>query len=349
MSITEPELEVEATQLTPSSRRSGFFRGLLRRATYVIGLILLVFVAWVIMRTILSPGQYLSFDPAIVVAIGLVAAGVLLLRGQQPAYDEAERTAPLEKEGSPLGILTLSAAFLVVGALILLGNLEIADVTIAHITAAALIVVSVGLLVGAWWGRSRFLIVVGVLLVPAVIAGGFMHFPLRGSLGGRWENSREIEDIPVRHEILAGTLEMNLADLRGFDGEREIDISIAAGNATIFLPERIALTVTGHIEYGNAAIGHGREEGADLTLSNDLEGKPGAGHLTINFTGGIASLYIERISYVELHGTLRQRLREKRDREARRERREERAREARKERRQERQQREERRRRREKT
>lgn len=321
MTITEPELEVKAAPIVPS-RRPGLLRGLLGRTTYAIGLILLVFVAWVIVRTLLAPGNYLSFDPALVVAIGLVGAGVLMLRGQQPVSDGVERTVSLDKESSPLGILTLSAAFLVVGALILLGNLEMADVTIAHITAAALVVVAAGLLVGTWWGRSRLLMVVGVVLVPFVIAGGFMHFPLRGSLGSQWVNTRQIDDIPVRHELLAGTLNMNLSDLRSFEGEREFDISIVAGNATIFIPERIALTVTGHIEFGNAAIGHGREQGADLTLSNDLEGKPGAGHLTINFTGGIASLYIERISYQELHGTFRQRQREKREREARQERRE---------------------------
>jgi hypothetical protein len=339
MTMTEPELQLEESPATPS-KRTRFLRDLLGRFTYVIGLILLVFVAWVVVRTILDPGRYLSFDPSIVVAIGLVGAGILMLRGQQPVTDEIERTTSLERESSPLGVLTLSAAFLVVGALILIGNLELADVTIGHITAAALVVVAAGLLVGAWWGRSRLLMVVGVVLVPFVIAGGFMHFPLRGSLSSQWVSSRQIDDIPVRHEILAGSLNMNLANLRGFEGEREFDISIVAGNATIFVPERMALTVTGHIEYGNASIGHGREQGADLTLSNDLEGKPGAGHLTFNFTGGIASLYIERISYQDLHGTLRQRQREKREREARQERREQR---------QERNQREERRRRREET
>ncbi|HWC14103.1 MAG TPA: hypothetical protein VG929_05865 [Actinomycetota bacterium] len=250
----------------------------------------------------MSPGGYVSIDPAVMFAVGLVAAGILLLRGQEPAVDDAGRAASAERERSPLGVLTLSAAFLTVGVLILLGNLGVADITIGQLAAACLTVVGLGALVGTWWGSSRFLMVVGVVLVPFVIAGGFMHFPLRGSVGDRWLGGRSIEAVDGSHEILIGAMHVNLADMRNFEGEREIDISMAAGNATIFVPERIGLTIAGHIEWGNANIGRGRQTGDDLELNETLAGTPGAGHLTINFTGGIASLYVERISHEELYG-----------------------------------------------
>ena len=277
----------------------------LRRGARTVGLILLFFVAWVWVRGMADPYGYLSIDPGVIFAAALVGAGVLLLRGQQPVYDDAEATVVEPKQRSPLGALTLSIAFLVVGLMILLGNLGIADITIGEMAAAGLFVVGMGLLVGVWWGRSRLLIVVGVAMVPLVVAGGFMHFPLRGSLGDRWIHSRSIDNVASRHELLLGSLHMNLADLRSFEGEREIDISMAAGQTTIFIPAKIGLTIAGHIEWGNASIGHGRQAGDDLVLANELDGKPGAGHLTINFTGGIASLYVERITHAQLYGPLR--------------------------------------------
>ena len=304
MAMTPGEVQAQTEDRAVVDTSGGWIRRLIGKSTRTVGLILLAFVAWVLVRVAVDPGAYLSFDPAILLAVGLVGGGVLLLRGQQPAYDEIDQVAVVPKPSSPLGILTLSVAFLTVGVLILVGNLGVADVTIGHIMAACLTVVAVGLVVGAWWGRSRVLIALGVVLVPLVIAGGFMHLPLRGTIGSRWVNTRSIDQVESRYELLGGTLNMHLSDLRNFSGERVIDISIAAGNATIFVPERIALTITGHIEFGNAAIGNGREEGADLVLSNSLQGKPGAGHLTINFTGGIASLYIERITYRQLHGPL---------------------------------------------
>jgi hypothetical protein len=276
----------------------------LRRGARTVGLILLFFVAWVWVRGMADPYGYLSIDPGVIFAAGLVAAGVLLLRGQQPVYEDADTMVVEPKQRSPLGALTLSIAFLVVGLMILLGNLGVADITIGEMAAAGLFVVGIGLLVGVWWGRSRLLIVVGIAMVPIVVAGGFMHFPLRGSLGDRWLHARSIDNIPVRHEMLLGSLYMDLADLQSFEGEREIDISMAAGQATIFIPAKIGLTIGGHIEWGNASIGHGRQSGDDLVLANELEGRPDAGHLTINFTGGIASLYIERITHAQRHGPL---------------------------------------------
>lgn len=276
----------------------------LRRGARTVGLILLFFVAWVWVRGMADPYGYLSIDPGVIFAAALVAAGVLLLRGQQPVYEDADAAVVEPKQRSPLGALTLSIAFLVVGLMILLGNLGVADIMIGEMAAAGLFVVGIGLLVGVWWGRSRLLIVVGIAMVPIVVAGGFIHFPLRGSLGDRWIHSRSIDNVAARHEMLLGSLHMNLADLRSFEGERHIDISMAAGQATIFIPARIGLTIAGHIEWGNASIGHGRQTGDDLVLANELEGKPDAGHLTINFTGGIASLYVERITQAQLHGPL---------------------------------------------
>lgn len=281
-------------------------QGVLRKSAQTLGLVLLTFVAWVFLRAVANPYDDVSIDPGVVFAVGLVGAGVLLLRGQQPALDATEGAASVPRDRSPLGVLTLSVAFVVVGVLILVGNLGVATVTIGQIAAAALTVVALGLVVGAWWGRSRFLVVVGALLVPFVVAGGSMHFPLRGALGDRFVHARSIDDVATKHEILLGTVHMNLANLRDFAGRREIDISMAAGQATIFVPDRIGLTVRGEIEWGNAVIGQGPQRGDDLVFDHTIAGRPGEGHLTIDFSGGIASLYVERISYADLHGPLPQ-------------------------------------------
>ncbi len=248
---------------------------------------------------------YLPVDPAALLSIGLVGAGILLLRGQQPTQEGAAESGVIPRERSPLGALTLAVAFLTAGTMILLGNLGIGEVYIAHIAAACLAVIACGLVVGAWWGRARVLIAVGVLLVPIVVVSGFMHLPLRGSVGDTWVNTRLIDEVPEDQEILIGTLNMNLADLRDFEGTRELDVTVVAGRATIFVPAAIGLTIEGHIEFGNANVGHGRQEGDDLDLYAEVAGKPGAGHLTIDFRGGVAALYVERITQRDLHGPLR--------------------------------------------
>ena len=298
---TTPETLPEPTA---KSSMGATAKSWLARGSRTVGFVLLFFVAWVWIQGMIDPFAELSIDPAVIFAAFLVGAGVLLLRGQQPAYEGTDITVAEARPRSPLGVLTLSVAFLVVGFMILLGNLRVADITMGQMAAAGLLVVGIGLLVGAWWGRSRFLIVVGTLMVPIVVAGGFLHFPLRGAIGDTWVNVNSIDRVASSYEVLVGSIHLNLADLADFEGDREIDISMAAGRTDIFVPAKIGLKITGNIEYGSASIGRGRQTGDDLELINELVGEPGAGHLTINFTGGITALYVERITHAQLHGPL---------------------------------------------
>lgn len=291
---------------TPSQTEDAWsaFRGFVRRGGTVFGVALLTLLSWLLIRAMTEPSGLLSIDPGFLFAIVLVAAGVLLLRGQEPDVGDAA-TARRPRRRSPLGILTLSAAFCVCGLMILLGNLGIADVGISDIVATALLVVGVGLFVGAWWGRSRLLIAIGILLLPVVVLTAFIQFPLRGSVGDRHLTFVEIEEVEESYELLYGNLRLDLLRVEDFPERSQIDLDVAAGRVTIFVPERVGLTVNGHIEWGNATIGRGREEGEDLRVENEIAGTPGEGHLEVNLRGGIASLYIERISHRELYGRTR--------------------------------------------
>lgn len=302
-SIETPE------QTSPSLRSRG--RGLLQRGGRVFGLGLLTLVAFLFFKGMADPYGFLAVDPGLLFAVALVGAGVLLLRGQD-ATDHAARGVRAPRKRSPLGVLTLAAVFCVCGVLLLLSNLSVDEIGIGQIAAAALLVVGAGLVGGAWWGRSRWLIAVGVLLVPLVVVTGFIPFPLRGAVGDRFVNARSIEEIEDSYDILAGGLHLDLMRVKDFSGVHEVDLQVAAGQVTIYLPERYGLTVDGHIELGNATVGRGRESGEDVTFRNELEGKPGAGELHLNFRGGIASLYIERISHEERFGFTARERREQR-------------------------------------
>lgn len=293
----------------PNLRSRG--RGLLQRGGRAFGLGLLTLVAFLFFKGMADPYGFLAIDPGLLFAIALVGAGVLLLRGEDAA-DEATGRPRAPRRGSPLGVLTLSAVFCVCGVLLLLSNLSVDEIGIGQIAAAALLVVGLGLVAGAWWGRSRLLIAIGVLLLPVVVITGFIPFPLRGAVGDRFINARSIAEVEESYDILAGGLYLDLMRVRDFSQIHELDVQVAAGRVTIYLPERVGLTVEGEIELGNATVGHGRESGEDIRFHNELEGKPGAGELHLDFRGGIASLYVERISHQERFGFTARERREQR-------------------------------------
>jgi hypothetical protein len=293
----------EADPAKNDPRRSLLARGrqALQGGGRLIGLLILGILSLIVINAVFAPGGYLSFDPTALVAMALVGAGVLLLRGQDPPEAAAGPKASA-RPPSPLGLATLSAVFLMTGLLILLGNLGVTEFGLGQIAAGALLLVGIGLLVGVWWGRSRLLIVVGLLLIPLVLLGALVDFPLRGSVGDRYVYVASVEDIRPSYELLLGALTVDLVEVKDWTTTESIDFRVAGGRVTIYIPEDISVSVRGEMEWGNATVGRGREEGEDLVFSHDLPGESGAGHLDIDFKGGIASLYIERISEEERFG-----------------------------------------------
>lgn len=334
------DMSSEDPSLTPpTSNPWTALRALVRRGGRVFGLVLLAAVGAALVKGMLEPYGLFNVDDGFLFAIVLVGAGVLLLRGHESATDAAAIGRPRNPR-SPLGVLTLSAAFCVCGLMILLGNLRVVEVDISQIAATGLFLVGGGLLMGAWLGRARMLIPIGLLLVPVVVVTAFIEFPMRGSVGDTDISPVSIDEIDEEYEILLGSFSLNLLPVEEeLTRDSQIDFKVAAGRVTLFVPQRVGLTVNGHIGFGNATIGHGREEGEDLRLHNELPGDPDAGHLEVNFEGGIASLYIERISYREQYGRSRaeveaeQRRAEQEAERQRTEARQERRREARQERR----------------
>jgi hypothetical protein len=295
MSEADPAKNDPKTSLLARGRQA------LQGGGRLIGLLILGILSLVVLNALFSPGGYLSFDPTALLAMALVGAGVLLLRGDDRA-EAAAGSKALRRQPSPLGLATLSAVFLIAGLLVLLGNLGVMEVGLGQIAAGALLMVGIGLLVGVWWGRSRLLIVVGLLLIPLVLLGALVDFPLRGSVGNEYVHVVSAEDIRPSYELLLGTFILDLAEVKDWPVDQDIDFRVAGGRVTIYIPEDISVAVRGEVEWGNATIGRGREEGEDLAFSHDLPGEPGAGHLDLNFQGGIASLYIERISEEERFG-----------------------------------------------
>jgi len=296
---------------------SGGSRALQRVRRYLagssraIGFMLLALGAIVLWQKLADP--YGAFDPPgehVLLAAGLIGGGILLLRDDPSVRGVvvSEDAAPKRpRTKSPLGLFTLAIAFVTVGAAIVAGNLSIMTLSIGQLTALTMIVVGVGLFIGAWWGRARWLIIVCALLVPIVMTTSYIDMPPKGRVGSFYFRPTSAAQIPARYNLLFGNMQIDLQGLRKLTGTSFLNLNVAAGNVTIYVPERVTLRVTGHIEYGNATLGRGYEDGEDLSFGRSFEGRPGQGTIDIDVNGGITSLYVERISRRERRGMHRHR------------------------------------------
>ncbi|HEY7873829.1 MAG TPA: hypothetical protein VIG64_01780, partial [Actinomycetota bacterium] len=207
-----------------------------------IGFMLVALGVVVVWKKLSDP--YGLFDPpgdGALVAIGLIGGGILLLRDDptvKPGFVGKE-TVKEPRARSPLTLFTLAAAFVGLGIGIILGNVSVISLSIGQLTALFLVVLGGGLVVGAWWGRARWLIPIGILVVPAALVTSYIDMPPRGHVGSNYVAPRSTGAIAARYNLLFGNMTLDLTRLRDVTGSTFTNINVAAGNVTVYVPERL--------------------------------------------------------------------------------------------------------------
>ncbi|MEA2433661.1 MAG: hypothetical protein QOG54_1118 [Actinomycetota bacterium] len=252
-------------------------------------------------------------------AVGLLVIGYLLLRdgpAEKPvraplaapsettsmatsSVSVRERTARARRPRSALGIMTLGAALLAVGAAVLLSTADVFSLDIGQYIALAIAVLGVGLIVGAWWGRARTLILIATALVPFMLIGSMIDLPLRGTVGEIHLRPRsQLED--QNYEILAGGLNLDLTRYEFTDVPVEIDVSFVVGGTEIYIPPGVEVTLTGELDAGEADLFGRQSSGAHLDLDGTYQ-RDGLtdGQLIVNVDGGIGVVRTEWARWVD--------------------------------------------------
>ncbi|RQX05259.1 LiaF domain-containing protein, partial [Micromonospora inaquosa] len=192
------------------------------------------------------------------------------------------------KERSPLGAVTFSLIFLVLGLVALLDLLDVFAISASAYFAAALTTIALGLLVGTWFGRARWLIALGVVtaaaLGTATVAESYDR--IRGVDGAVTWAPTDHRDLADRYENSFGDA---VLDLRGIDfAKRDSQVTVAVnfGQATVVVPPNVDVTTVADVNAGDATIFGNHSGGLDGRLRESTDvGADGPG-------GGTLRLYI---------------------------------------------------------
>ncbi|MFV2099948.1 PspC domain-containing protein [Micromonospora sp. LOL_024] len=191
------------------------------------------------------------------------------------------------RERSALGAVTFSLIFVALGLVGVLDLLDIFGIGASAYFAAVLAVIALGLLVGTWFGRARWLIALGLVtaaaLAVATVAESYDR--VRGVDGA-------VTWAPTDHDSLAVRYEQSFADavldLRAIDFDQrdtEITVVINFGEATIVVPPDVDVTAAAQVTAGDANIFGQRARGLEnrLTEAVDLGADgSGGGRLRLN-------------------------------------------------------------------
>lgn len=166
--------------------------------------------------------------------------------------------------------------------LLTLGVLGLADMAGASIgaeiyVAAALAVVGLGLIVGAWFGRARGYILLGLLLsllLPVVQAGD----PLERAGTGRvhW-NPPSIDLVSEEYSHRFGEAVLDLSDVDFNGQDRTVEVDISFGDLRVYVPPNVDTTVISNVSFGDAKVFGRSTSGVGVEHAQFDEGFDGAG------------------------------------------------------------------------
>jgi phage shock protein PspC (stress-responsive transcriptional regulator) len=246
-----------------------------------------------------SPGLYL--DPGLIWAVVVIALGILLLRRHEAVAVAPRAATRVEAQpvvrseprpASPLGWYVVAAVLFAVGALAIVDNLADVEVELGQFFGVALAVLGIGLVVGAWWGRARLLIVLGLLLLPLALVASFVTAPVRGGIGEEQYAPANPAELRDEYRLVGGRLVLDLTGLQARSQPIRIDASVAFGQLVVILPADASITLDGRVGAGDMLIFATRHTGTSLV---DRLVRPNAGGpaFVLDLEAGIGEVLVD--------------------------------------------------------
>lgn len=118
---------------------------------------------------------------------------------------------------------------------------------------AAMAVIAVGLIVGVFIGRARWLILIGVLLVPALLAAALLPGTVEWSAGSPNYRPATVEQVQESYELGLGRVVPDLTRLSAQELAEvgTIEVSIGAGEIVVALPFGVGTVVRATVGAGS--------------------------------------------------------------------------------------------------
>jgi phage shock protein PspC (stress-responsive transcriptional regulator) len=253
-------------------------------------------------------------------ALAIVLVGVILLLPQgrtrvgearasaftaapaPPAIQEAAiasywipAVAAPPRERSPLGWYALAGVLVGLGLLAVAGNLAPVRVVPGQFFGAGLLALGVGLIVGAWWGRARLLILLGLVVLPAAAVSAFLTVPLEGGVADDAFRPENVAEVQPAYRLLGGRLRLDLSALDAGSEIVTVEASVGVGNLYVMVPGDATVEVNGAVQGGELVL-LGREHvGTGLADRVADAGEGGGATLVLDLDVGIGSIWVERI------------------------------------------------------
>lgn len=192
---------------------------------------------------------------------------------------------PRRRPRSVLGRVTVGATLVVLGVLAGLDRAGALEMTARDTVAVALLVIGLGLVVGTWYGRARWLAIPGaLLLLPGLVVSSAVHeldVPLDAGVGQRSYGTTAVAELEPLYELGVGELQLDLGELDLQGGEAATTARVGLGQIRVVVPDDATVSVTYEVTGGEVELFGNDVQGARVERTEVFDGQPGGGELDL--------------------------------------------------------------------
>jgi phage shock protein PspC (stress-responsive transcriptional regulator) len=162
--------------------------------------------------------------------------------------------APPPREHSALGMITVSLLLVVLGVAAALTAAGAIDPEADDLLAVAVGTIGAGLLVGAWFGRARWLTWLGIPLLIALIVVSASNVSLKGGVGDRRYDPQTAAQIEPEYRIGVGNIRLDLSDVDFSEQLVRTKVSAGVGNIEVIVPRTTDVVIDGRAGIGEVDL-----------------------------------------------------------------------------------------------
>lgn len=193
---------------------------------------------------------------------------------------------------SILGRLTVGAGLLALGIMAIVDNATtLIDPQARHYLALATVVLGLGLLTGAFVGRARWMILLGIFLIPGLLVSPVTEVEWEGDFE-RVVAPTELDGLRNSYRASAGSYEFDLTDSDWNGQNLSLDVDLATGKIVIMLPADVGLTGSAQVGIGAIEAPDGDRGGlGDISRTFSLPGEQGSLDVDLDVGAGVIEIY----------------------------------------------------------
>ena len=224
--------------------------------------------------------------PAVPVPPGAAAAAT-------PRSVSRPKAQRVPRPRSPLAGYAVGATLAAVGLLALAANLTSADVQLGQYFGLALGVIGLSLVVGAWWGHARVLILLGLVVLPFAIAASLITVPLQGGFGAHYLLPATADEVRPEYRLVGGQILLDLSQLETSRDALDVTASVAMGELVVYVPSDADLEIDAAIGGGDLFILDRWQSGTHVTDHQVVEGN--GRDITLDLEAGVGNIRVETV------------------------------------------------------